>query len=120
MARAIWGLAAENRLSLGTGLCANATVDTIHRLSIAIFKGGDLFDLSQEFNFISVFCSLSGISGLSFDSTLLSPLSFLCLVLTLSVLSFFPARWPILLNFFQKILQYFSLRDRLFLGMAPV
>ena len=37
---------------------------------------------------------------------------------TLSVLSF-SASWPFLLNFFQKILQYFSLRDRLFC-MAPV
>ena len=45
-----------------------------------------------------------------------------CLVLlpspvTLSV--FFSASWSILLNFFQKILQYFSLRDMLFC-MAPV
>ena len=57
---------------------------------------------------------LSGISGLSFDSTLLSPLLFVCLVL-LPFLSyrFLPAG-PFL-NFFQKILQYFSLRDRLFL-----
>ena len=37
---------------------------------------------------------------------------------TLSFLSF-SACWPFLLNFFQKILQYFSLRDRLFC-MAPV
>ena len=37
---------------------------------------------------------------------------------TLSVLSF-SACWPFLLNFFQKILKYFSLRDRLFC-MAPV
>ena len=37
---------------------------------------------------------------------------------TLSVLSF-SACWPFPLNFFQKILQYFSLRDRLFC-MAPV
>ncbi len=37
---------------------------------------------------------------------------------TLSVLSF-SACWPFLLNFFQKILQYFTLRDRLFC-MAPV
>ena len=37
---------------------------------------------------------------------------------TLSVLSF-SACWPFLLNFFQKILQYFSLRDRLFC-VAPV
>ena len=36
----------------------------------------------------------------------------------LSVLSF-SACWPFLLNFFQKIFQYFSLRDRLFC-MAPV
>ena len=37
---------------------------------------------------------------------------------THSVLSF-SARWPFLLNFFHKILQYFSLRDRHFC-MAPV
>ena len=37
---------------------------------------------------------------------------------TLPVLSF-SACWPFLLNFFQKILQYLSLRDRLFC-MAPV
>ena len=37
---------------------------------------------------------------------------------TLSILSF-SACWPFLLNFFQEILQYFLLRDRLF-GMAPV
>ena len=37
---------------------------------------------------------------------------------TLSVLSF-SACWAFLLNFFQKILQYFSLRDRLFC-MVPV
>ena len=62
---------------------------------------------------------LSGISGLSFDSALLSPLLFfLPSPVTLSLLSF-SACWPFLLNFFQKILQYFSLRDRLFC-MAPV
>ena len=58
---------------------------------------------------------LSGISGLSFDSTLLSSLLFFCLIL-LPLLSYLlSACWPILLNFFQKILQYFSLRDGLFL-----
>ena len=58
---------------------------------------------------------LSGISGLSFDSTLLSPLLFFCLVL-LPFLSycFLPAG-PFFSTFFQKILQNFSLRDRLFL-----
>ena len=61
---------------------------------------------------------LSGISGLSFDSILLSPLVLLPSPVTLSVLSF-SACWPFLLHFFQKILQYFSLRDRLFC-MAPV
>ena len=55
---------------------------------------------------------LSGISGLSFDSTLLSPLLFFCLVL-LPFLSF-SASWPFLLNFFQKILQYFLFRDSFF------
>ena len=32
----------------------------------------------------------------------------------------FSVRWSILLNFFQKILQYFSLRNRLFFCKAPV
>ena len=43
-------------------------------------------------------------------------ISFLVLLpspVTLSVLSF-SACWPFLLNFFQEMLQYFSLRDRLF------
>ena len=61
---------------------------------------------------------LSGVSGLSFDSTLLSTLVLLPSLVTLSVLSF-SACWHFLLNFFQNILQYFSLRDRLFC-MAPV
>ena len=57
---------------------------------------------------------LSGISGLSFDSTLLiSSLVLLPSPVTLSVLSS-SACWPFLLNLFQKILQYFSLRDGLF------
>ena len=59
--------------------------------------------------------SLSGISGLSFDSTLLSPLLFFCLILLPFLSNLFSACWPFLLNFFQNILQYFSLRDRLFL-----
>ena len=62
---------------------------------------------------------LPGISGLSFDSTLLSPLLFFCLVLLLFLSYLFSACWPILLNFSQKILQHFSSRDRLFC-MAPV
>ena len=61
---------------------------------------------------------LSGISGLSFDSDLLSPLLFFYLVLLLFLLSF-SACSSIFLNIFQKILQYFSLRDRHFC-MAPV
>ena len=56
---------------------------------------------------------LSGISGLSFDSTLLSPLSFFCLIQLLFPPYLFSARWPMLQNFFTKILQYFSLRYRL-------
>ena len=65
-------------------------------------------------------CPLSGISGLSFDSTLLSPLVLLPspVSVTLSVLSF-SVCWSILLNFFQKILQYFWFRDWLFC-IAPV
>ena len=61
----------------------------------------------------------SGIAGLSFDSTLLSPVLFFCLVLLLFLLVFSSAIWPILLNFFQKIPQYFWLRERLFC-VAPV
>ena len=48
----------------------------------------------------------------------ISCLSLLPSPVTLSVLSF-SACWPFLLNFFQKILQYFSLKERLFC-MAPV
>ena len=62
---------------------------------------------------------LSGISGLSFDSTLLSPLLCFCLVLLPCLSDLFLPAGPFFLNFFQKILQYFSLRDRLF-RMAPV
>ena len=51
-------------------------------------------------------------------SSAISSLVLLPSPVTLSVLSF-SACWPFLLNFFQKILQYFSLRDRLFC-MAPV
>ena len=58
--------------------------------------------------------SPTGVSGLSLDSTLLSPLLFFYLVLLLFLSYLFSACWSILLNFFQKILQYFSLRDRLF------
>ena len=64
---------------------------------------------------MAVVSPLSEISGLSFDSTLLFPLLFLCLVLLLFRSYLFSACWPILLNFFQKIVQYFLLRDRLFL-----
>ena len=62
---------------------------------------------------------LSGISGLSFHSTLLSPSVFFCLAL-LPVLSYLllPAG-PFFQTFIQKILRHFSLRDRLFC-MAPV
>ena len=62
---------------------------------------------------------LSGISGLSFDFTLLSPLLFFCLILLLCLSDPFSACWSVLLNFFQIIVQYFSLKDRLFC-MAPV
>ena len=62
---------------------------------------------------------LSGISRLSFDSTLLSPLLFFCLVLLPFQSNLFLPAGPFFYTFFQKILQYFSLRDRLFC-MAPV
>ena len=69
--------------------------------------------------------STSWISGLSFDSTLLSPLLFFhvlllsCAFFFFCWFFFFGAYWPMLWTLFQKILQYFSLRDRLF-GMIPV
>ena len=50
---------------------------------------------------------LSGISGLSFDSTLLSPLLFFCLVLLLFLSYLFSACWSTLLNFFQRIFPIF-------------
>ena len=62
---------------------------------------------------------LSEISGLSFDSTLLSPFLFFCLILLLFLPYLFSAGWSIHLSSFQKILQYFSLRDRLFC-MVPI
>ena len=72
---------------------------------------------------------LSGISRLSIHSTRLFPFSFFCRVLSLFLSPDIISRdWLgskrqltdcycicLLLTFFQKILQYFSLRDRLFL-----
>ena len=62
---------------------------------------------------------LSGISGLSSDYTLLSPLLFFCLVLVLFLsylfFFFFSACWSILLNFFQKILPRFFVKRQAFL-----
>ena len=60
---------------------------------------------------------LSGITRLSFDSTLLPPLLFFCRVLCL----FLSCLFFCLLahsDFFQKILQYFSLSDSLFLHVS--
>ena len=62
---------------------------------------------------------LSGISGLSIDSTLLSHLFFFCLVLLFFLSYLFCSFWPILLNFVKKNLQYCSLTDRRFCT-APV
>ena len=79
-----------------------------------------VLDLAPKREARDVWClPLSGISGLSFDSTLLYPLLFICLVLLLFLSSVFSACWSILLIFFEKILLYFSLRERL-LCMAPV
>ena len=65
----------------------------------------------------------SGVSGLSFNSTLLSSLLFFCLIpllfLSCHFSFFFSAYQPILLTFFQEVFQYFSLRGRLF-GTAIV
>ena len=57
---------------------------------------------------------MSEISGLSFDSTLPSPFVLFCLLPLPYLSCLFSAYWPILLTFFQRILQYFSLRDRIF------
>lgn len=58
---------------------------------------------------------MSGISHLSwFHFTISLSLVLLPTRVALSVLSFFSAYWPILPFFPQKILQHFSLRDRLF------
>ena len=61
---------------------------------------------------------LSGISGLSFDATLLSPLVLLRSPVDLSVISF-SACWSILLNFFQKNSSEFFVKREAFF-MAPV
>ena len=59
---------------------------------------------------------LSGISGMSVDSTLLFPLLFFCLLLLLFLPRLFSSAYlPTLLTFlFQRILRYFSSRERLF------
>ena len=57
---------------------------------------------------------VSGISELSFDSTLLSPLFFFCLVLVLFLSYLFSAFWSILLNFFQKIHPIFFVKRQAF------
>ena len=68
---------------------------------------------------------LSGISGLSFDSTLLPPLLFFCQLLLLFLFClllfffFFFSYWPILLTFYQKILQFCLFGKRIF-GRAMV
>ena len=81
----------------------------LHRyLSIPRREAGDVWCLPPVWNLRAVIWFHFAISSLVL---LPSPV-------TLSVLSF-SACWPFLLNFFQKILQYFSLRDRLFC-MAPV
>ena len=60
---------------------------------------------------------LSGISGLSFDSTLLSPLLFFFLVLLIFLFYRFSACWPTFLNLLQKILQYvFVMREACLYG----
>ena len=58
---------------------------------------------------------LSGISGLSFDSTLLSLVLLFCRPVTLSAF-FLPADTFSRLFFLQDIPQYFSLGDRLLYG----
>ena len=60
---------------------------------------------------------LSGISGLSFDSTLLSPLLFFCLVLIQFLSYLFLPAGPFFWTFFfsRKFFNIFHLGDRLFL-----
>ena len=71
-------------------------------------EAGDVWCLRPVWNLRAVIWFHFAISSLVL---LPSPVTF-------SVLSF-SACWPFLLNFFQKILQYFSLRNKLFC-MAPV
>ena len=63
---------------------------------------------------------VSGISGLSFDSTLLSTLFSFCLILLLCMSYLFFCLLVHSPELFQKLLQIFLLKDRLFFGMAPV
>ena len=58
---------------------------------------------------------LSGISGLSFDCTLQSPLVFFCLVLVLFLSYLFLPAGPFCWTFSRKFFQYFSSRERFFL-----
>ena len=91
---------------------------TLDRRRFGFRMIGMLLALSASCIFLlRLYASLPGISGLSFDSTLLS-LVLLPSPVTLSVVSF-SSCWLFLLNFFQKILQYFLIGDRLFC-MAPV
>ena len=71
-------------------------------------EAGDVWCLPPVWNLTAVIWFHFAISSLVL---LPSPVTFSVLL--------FSACWPFLLNFFQKILQYFSLRDRLFC-MAPV
>ena len=95
-----------------TILCVSCAVffyDTMNKPSCyAGREAGDVWCLPPVWNLRAVIWFHFAVSSLVL---LPSPV-------TLSVL-LFSACWPFLLNFFQKILQYFSLRDRLFC-MAPV
>ena len=69
---------------------------------------------------ISDISPLSGISGLSFDSTLLIPLMFFSLDLLLFLSYLFCACWPILLNFFPENSSVFFIKKSRLFWMAPV
>ena len=63
---------------------------------------------------MSVVSPLSEISGLSFDSTLLSPLLFFCRDLLLSQSYQFSACWPILLTFSPENSSIFFVKKKAF------
>ena len=96
--------------------CLCVTVFLAHLLFVPIFSFLTvmqlLFVAKGRLGMSDIF-PLSGISGLSLNSTLLSPLLFFCLLPLLFLFSF-SAYWSILLTFVQKALKCCLLRDMFF------